>query len=218
MVLFFITYLKIVVSPQFITSLTYASYFYSLLYLKPQKLTKLNFNREIRVLAPALIKSVSSDVFMNFPRLHTAFIDSHEDFVLHIPRPNNDFMSIGHYRLVAPQLPRTLRRLWITNAHGPDIRVIQSLCIQCPLLEELWIERCTLFSPRPMQTRGNNGIVSSEGTGGNSNNTCHFWSNFPNDHDAYFAAIGVEEYAVRSKTYDGPSTPIISYCADSRQL
>jgi hypothetical protein len=142
---------------------------------------------------------------MNFPRLHTAFIDSHNDFVLHTSRgPTTNFQPIGHYRLVIPQLPSTLRRLWITNAHGPDVRVIQSVCVQCPELEELWIERCTLFSPRLLQE--NNATNLGDNIEGN-NRTCHFWNSFPDDHDAYFAAVGVEEYAVRTMTEsDGQST------------
>ncbi|EUC66257.1 hypothetical protein RSOL_473540, partial [Rhizoctonia solani AG-3 Rhs1AP] len=103
---------------------------------------------ELRVFSQALAEPVATDVFMRFPNLHTALIDAHNDFVLHTQTPSDGSQSIGHYRLVAPQLPSTLRRLWITNAHGPDVRVIQNACVQCPQLEDLWIERCTLFSPR----------------------------------------------------------------------
>ncbi|KAG8790541.1 hypothetical protein FRC12_011645 [Ceratobasidium sp. 428] len=122
---------------------------------------------------------------MQFQHLHSAFIDSHNDFVLNTPHGSADALQpIGYYRLVAPQLPTTLRRLWLTNAHGPDARLIQSVCSQCPGLQELWIERCTLFSPR---------MVSLEV--GNGEHGCDFWDRFPNDHDAYFAAVGVEDYA-----------------------
>ncbi|KDN47464.1 hypothetical protein RSAG8_03604, partial [Rhizoctonia solani AG-8 WAC10335] len=148
---------------------------------------------ELRVLSKALPQLVANDVFMRFPNLHTAVIDAHNDFVLHARNPANDAQSIGHYRLVAPQLPDTLRRLWITNAHGPDVRVIQNACIQCPQLEDLLIERCTLFSPRllPEPESG----TQTVDIGGQEDSRCHFWNNFPNDHDAYFASIGVADYA-----------------------
>ena len=132
---------------------------------------------------------------MRFPNLHTAIIDAHNDFVLHARNLANDPQSIGHYRLVAPQLPSTLRQLWITNAHGPDVRVIQNACAQCPELEDLWIERCTLFSPRLLPSP-EDGIHTND----HEDSECHFWSNFPNDHDAYFASIGVADYAVRYLT------------------
>ncbi|CAE6536125.1 unnamed protein product [Rhizoctonia solani] len=132
-------------------------------------------------------------VFMRFPNLHTAVIDAHNDFVLHARNPGNDAQSIGHYRLVAPQLPNTLRRLWITNAHGPDVRVIQNACVQCPQLEDLLIDRCTLFSPRLLPQPENE--IQTTHAGDRESPGCHFWNNFPNDHDAYFASIGVTDYA-----------------------
>ncbi|KAG8719263.1 hypothetical protein FRC08_003272 [Ceratobasidium sp. 394] len=122
---------------------------------------------------------------MRFPRLHTAFIDSHNDFVLNTPQDNADIpQPIGYYRLVAPRFPATLQRIWLTNVHGPDARVIQSICQQCPRLKELWIERCTLFGPRMT------GVAEDDEAHG-----CSFWGHFPNDHDAYFAAVGVDDYA-----------------------
>ncbi|KAF8681318.1 hypothetical protein RHS04_02952 [Rhizoctonia solani] len=150
--------------------------------------------RELRVLSAALTESVADDVFMRFPNLHTVIIDAHNDFVPRAPTPANISQSIGHYRLVAPQLPSTLRRLWLTNAHGPDVRVIQNACIQCPQLEDLRIERCTLFSPRLLPDP----VESAYSTSADSydeSHKCHFWSNFPSDHDAYFASIGAPDYA-----------------------
>ncbi|CAE6459300.1 unnamed protein product [Rhizoctonia solani] len=149
---------------------------------------------ELRVLSTALTESVADDVFMRFPNIHTIIIDAHNDFVPHAPTPSNISQSIGHYRLVAPQLPNTLRRLWLTNAHGPDVRVIQNACIQCPQLEDLRIERCTLFSPRLLPDP----VESAYSTSADSydeSHKCHFWSNFPSDHDAYFASIGAPDYA-----------------------
>ncbi|KAH7343227.1 hypothetical protein B0J17DRAFT_641519 [Rhizoctonia solani] len=130
---------------------------------------------------------------MRFSNLHTAIIDAHNDFIPHNRTSANDLQSIGHYRLVAPQLPSSLRRLWITNAHGPDVRVIQNACVQCAQLEDLWIERCTLFSPRLLPAPEDS--TQSIHTSGQEDPHCHFWNNFPNDHDAYFASIGVVDYA-----------------------
>ncbi|CAE6493981.1 unnamed protein product [Rhizoctonia solani] len=148
---------------------------------------------ELRVFSQALAEPVATDVFMRFPNLHTALIDAHNDFVLHTQTPSDGSQSIGHYRLVAPQLPSTLRRLWITNAHGPDVRLIQNACVQCPQLEDLWIERCTLFSPRllPDLETGVQPVHMDD----REDLGCHFWNSFPNDHDAYFASIGVADYA-----------------------
>ncbi|CEL60025.1 hypothetical protein RSOLAG1IB_12285 [Rhizoctonia solani AG-1 IB] len=131
---------------------------------------------------------------MRFSNLHTAIIDAHNDFVPHVRDPANPSQSVGHYRLVAPQLPRTVRRLWLTNAHGPDVRVIQNASFFCPQLEDLWIERCTLFSPRLLVEQGGS-CHSTRTDDHHEHQRCHFWESFPNDHDAYFASIGVTEYA-----------------------
>ena len=137
---------------------------------------------------------------MQLKHLHTALIDSHNDFIPHIHIPGEPPQPVGRYRLVAPQLPRNLHRLWLTNAHGPDARVIQNLCTQCPGLKELWIERCTTFSPRMVAAETTNAQdeePSNNGSRAGTRTACAFWDLFPNDHDAYFAALGVEDYAVR---------------------
>ena len=123
---------------------------------------------------------------MKFSNLHTAFLDAHNDFIVTPPdsTQNGSVRPIGRYHLVAPCMPPSLRRLWITNAHGPDIAVIQTLIKYCPSLTELSISRCTMFSPR--LRLGDN----SRGVG------CRFWERFPDDHDSYFADEGIEEYAV----------------------
>lgn len=137
---------------------------------------------------------------MQFKHLHTALLDSHNDFVPRIHIPDGAPQPVGRYRLAAPQLPHTLRRLWLTNAHGPDARVIQNLCAQCPGLKELWIERCTTFSPRIIEAEATNGQhetpLDNDGRVG-TRTGCVFWDLFPSDHDAYFASLGVEDYAVR---------------------
>ncbi|KAG8785117.1 hypothetical protein FRC12_017962 [Ceratobasidium sp. 428] len=143
--------------------------------------------RELRVLSPALGTDTPSNVFMQFTALHTAFIDAHNDFEAnHDPMmaaSSNDGAPIGQYRLVAPRLPPSLRRLWVTNAHGPDISIIQMLRSFCPQLQELSISRCTLFSPRLR--------LSDAG-----DELCAFWARFPNDHDSYFACEGIYQYAI----------------------
>ncbi|KAF8602663.1 hypothetical protein BDV93DRAFT_557423 [Ceratobasidium sp. AG-I] len=141
--------------------------------------------REIRVTAAALGENLRHDAFMKFSNLHTAFLDAHNDFVTTLPSSaeNGSPRPIGRYHLVAPCLPPSLRRLYITNAHGPDIAVIQMLITYCPNLMELSISRCTMFSPR-FRPDG-----SSHGAG------CRFWDRFPDDHDSYFAGEGIEDYA-----------------------
>lgn len=138
------------------------------------------------MVAEALGESLRHDAFMRFPNLHTAFLDAHNDFVVTPPSSaeNESSRPIGRYRLVVPCLPSSLRRLWITNAHGPDIAVIQTLIAYCPNLTELSISRCTMFSPRFRPCN------SSQGVG------CKFWDKFPDDHDSYFAGEGIEDYAV----------------------
>ncbi|KAF8597765.1 hypothetical protein BDV93DRAFT_358970 [Ceratobasidium sp. AG-I] len=121
---------------------------------------------------------------MRFSKLHTVLLDTHNDFAVAPPSSvNQSPRSLGHYRLLAPRLPPSLRRLFITNAHGPDIAVIQMLKSCCPNLTELSISRCTMFSPcfRP----DSSGTVMG----------CRFWDRFAADHDSYFAGEGIEEYA-----------------------
>ena len=125
---------------------------------------------------------------MRFYNLHTMLLDAHNDFVVAPPSSlrNQSSRSLGHYRLLTPQLPPSLRRLYITNAHGPDIAVIQALKSYCPNLTELSISRCTMFSPRFRPD--SSGVVMG----------CKFWDRFTADHDSYFAGEGIEDYAVRS--------------------
>jgi hypothetical protein len=128
-------------------------------------------------------------LLLNFQNLHTVFIDAHNDF-----QPNEGTTSpgrpsaLGRYHLLTAYLPRSLRRLWVVNAHGPDAAVIQALCLHCPQLEELSISRCTHFSPRLRYQSGSDHI-----------NSCKYWSLFPGEHDSYFSSEGVHEYAVSLK-------------------
>ncbi|KAF8595427.1 hypothetical protein BDV93DRAFT_515018 [Ceratobasidium sp. AG-I] len=101
-----------------------------------------------------------------------------------VVRNNGGQPQRGYYHRVVSSLPLSLRRLWIVNVHGPDAAVIHTLRAHCPQLEELSISRCTLFSPRLRNTK-------HEDPG----NECKFWALFPDGHDSYFAAEGVESYA-----------------------
>ncbi|KAF8595424.1 hypothetical protein BDV93DRAFT_564400 [Ceratobasidium sp. AG-I] len=141
--------------------------------------------REIRVIAAALGENQRHDAFMKFPNLHTAFLDAHNDFVVTPPvsTENGSSRPIGRYHLVAPCLPSSLRRLYVANAHGPDIAIIQMLVTYCPNLTELSISRCTMFSPRFRPNGKGHGVG------------CKFWDRFPDDHDSYFAGEGIEDYA-----------------------
>ncbi|KAG8706792.1 hypothetical protein FRC09_002224, partial [Ceratobasidium sp. 395] len=142
--------------------------------------------RELRVPSSALGRDTPLNVFMQFTSLHTAFIDAHNDFEanqdLIVAVSRNSGAPIGQYRLVAARLPPSLRRLWVTNAHGPDISIIQMLRSFCPQLQELSISRCTLFSPRLQLSNTKDEL-------------CAFWERFPNDHDSYFACEGIDQYA-----------------------
>ncbi|KAG9082734.1 hypothetical protein FS749_006611 [Ceratobasidium sp. UAMH 11750] len=143
--------------------------------------------RELRVLSPALGRGVRDDVFLQFSGLHTAFIDAHNDFEVNpdpasAGLPSNSAASSGQCRRVAPYLPSSLRRLWITNAHGPDISIINTLISCCPQLLELSISRCTLFSPRSRPSYAKDA-------------QCTFWATFPTDHNSYFASEEIEDYA-----------------------
>ncbi|KAF8602664.1 hypothetical protein BDV93DRAFT_557424 [Ceratobasidium sp. AG-I] len=146
--------------------------------------------QEIRAVSASLTKSTPQNILSNFQNLHTAFIDAHNDFVLNeipaglVVRNNGGQPQRGYYHRVVSSLPLSLRRLWIVNVHGPDAAVIHTLRAHCPQLEELSISRCTLFSPRLRNTK-------HEDPG----NECKFWSLFPDGHDSYFAAEGVESYA-----------------------
>ncbi|KAG9083727.1 hypothetical protein FS749_005778 [Ceratobasidium sp. UAMH 11750] len=143
--------------------------------------------RELRVLSSALATGVRGDVFLQFSGLHTAFIDAHNDFEVNSDPasaglPSNSAALPGQCRLVAPYLPSSLRRLWVTNVHGPDIFIIETLISCCPQLQELSISRCTLFSPRLRPSNAKDA-------------QCTFWARFPADHNSYFASEEIEDYA-----------------------
>ncbi|KAF8595423.1 hypothetical protein BDV93DRAFT_575367 [Ceratobasidium sp. AG-I] len=145
--------------------------------------------QEIRAVSASLTKFTPRDIFLGFQNLHTAFIDAHNDFV---PNEASDALASrnddahtqrGYYHRVVTSLPPSLRRLWIVNVHGPDAAVIHTVRAHCPQLEELSISRCTLFSTR-LRDQKHRGF----------GNECKFWSLFPDGHDSYFAAEGVESY------------------------
>ncbi|QRW02290.1 hypothetical protein RhiLY_01288 [Ceratobasidium sp. AG-Ba] len=148
----------------------------------------LTVSREIRVCSGALTGDTPSTAFLDYLNLHTAFVDVHHDFVPNNQAPSSHFRSttLGRYQILTSNMPRSLRRLWVVNAHGPDASLIRGLCRSCPELEELSISRCTLFSPRLRNHPKQPGV-----------DTCRYWELFPGD-DSYFGADGIEEYAVCS--------------------
>ncbi|KAG9098691.1 hypothetical protein FRC07_010603, partial [Ceratobasidium sp. 392] len=77
------------------------------------------------------------------------------------------------YRDLIQALPPSLRRLEITRAHGPDVRIIATVKECCPDLEELRLGRCTIF---------------------NSPSACDFWRAFPLDHDSYMSSQDTDSY------------------------
>lgn len=95
-------------------------------------------------------------------------IDAHSD----ISHDDNNHFA---YRDLVAAFPPSLRRLEVTNAHGPDIKLIATVKECCPRLEHLRIGRCTIF---------------------NRANACAFWALFPFDHDSYISSEGTEEYTV----------------------
>ncbi|KAG9074026.1 hypothetical protein FS749_014457 [Ceratobasidium sp. UAMH 11750] len=135
---------------------------------------------EVRVLAAALDmkRPFSTTILARFPRLHTVFIDAHNDIV---PRslvkddPTFRKLLAAHpsrkYFSMLPRLiwPDTLRRLWITNTHF-DTQLIPNISSMCPNLEDLWISRCTIFSRN---------VSGPE-------RLCNFWDGDVTRHEQYF--------------------------------
>ncbi|KAG8696039.1 hypothetical protein FRC08_007403 [Ceratobasidium sp. 394] len=134
---------------------------------------------EVRVLAVALDmkRPFSTTILARFPRLHTVFIDAHNDIVprrlakddptlkLLVAHPSRKYFSM------LPRLiwPDTLRRLWITNTHF-DTQLIPNISSMCPNLEDLWISRCTIFSRN---------VSGPE-------RLCNFWDGDVTRHEQYF--------------------------------
>ncbi|KAG8702943.1 hypothetical protein FRC08_003156 [Ceratobasidium sp. 394] len=123
--------------------------------------------RELRCLDGSLTNPLHQRVLAGFEHLYAVSIDAHGD-VSH--NEQNQFT----YQDLIKALPPSLRRLEITRAHGPDIRIIATVKEFCPNLEELRLGRCTIF---------------------NSASACDFWHSFPFDHDSYMSSQDTDSYA-----------------------
>jgi hypothetical protein len=124
--------------------------------------------REIRCLDNTLLDTRHQRLLSKFPQLYAATINVHSD----VWRDSNNRFA---YRDIIFALPPSLKRLAITHAHGPDIRIIDTVKKHCPQLEELRLGRCTMFNRIP---------------------ACDFWVSFPHEHDAYISDDGTDAYAV----------------------
>ncbi|KAG8709648.1 hypothetical protein FRC09_000550 [Ceratobasidium sp. 395] len=122
--------------------------------------------RELRCADGVLIGAFHQAELNKFDQLYALSIDAHSDVTY----------KFGHfaYQDILPSLPASLRRLEITRAHGPDVKIIATVKEYCPELEELRLGRCTVF---------------------NSPEVCKFWRAFPLDHDSYMSIEDIASYA-----------------------
>ncbi|KAB5589504.1 hypothetical protein CTheo_7055 [Ceratobasidium theobromae] len=126
------------------------------------------FVRELYVHSSALWPTTPADALLAFPALQAVHINAHNDVSLD---PHSGYT----YYTLLPSVPRGLKRLAITHAHGPDVERLVALARADCDLEELRLGRCTLFD------------FALQG--------CSYWPAFPHDHDAYFSDAGAVEYA-----------------------
>lgn len=143
----------------------YVSWFVSLM---PAHSTRSSDLSELTCLDCVIGSGIGQSILTRFPNLHTVSINAHSD----VYRNQSGRFS---YRDVFNSLPASLLRLEVTCAHGPDLKVIETVRRYCPNIETLRLGRCTMFNRTP---------------------ACEFWSGFPFDHDAYIAADGTDDYAV----------------------
>ncbi|KAG9100621.1 hypothetical protein FS749_014030 [Ceratobasidium sp. UAMH 11750] len=123
--------------------------------------------RELQCSDGSLINPLRQRVLAGFEHLYAVSIDAHSDV------SHNDQNQFA-YRDLVKAFPPSLRRLEITRAHGPDIRMIATVKECCSNLEELRLGRCTIFNcPSP----------------------CGFWRSFPFDHDSYMSSQETDSYA-----------------------
>ncbi|CAE6510449.1 unnamed protein product [Rhizoctonia solani] len=139
-------------------------------------------------------------ILRQFPYLHSVSIDAHNDAYKN---------AVGHfsYRDVFSSLPLSVLRLEVSCAHGPDLKIIETVRDCCPKIEVLRLGRCTMFNRAP---------------------ACEFWAGFPFDHDAYIASSGTDDYAhsvaqevasltrlkhLRLGVYFAPSTTVLAHRA-----
>ncbi|KAG8742431.1 hypothetical protein FRC10_001445 [Ceratobasidium sp. 414] len=180
---------------------------------------------EVRVLAVALDLRLKfpNTVLARFPRLHTAFIDAHNDYVpasllKTIPRLSG-FLAAHPDKNSFSQLPRlvwpdTLRRVWITNTHFGNL-IVPQMTRMCPDLEELCISRCTMFSKNAA----------------GPNRLCAFWDGDMQQHEDYYFIKGANSLwgqllnAPLSKlrklelgTYNIPGVPSVTHCTKHKEI
>ncbi|KAG9096963.1 hypothetical protein FRC06_008157, partial [Ceratobasidium sp. 370] len=181
---------------------------------------------EVRVLAAALDmrRRFPNTVLARFPRLHTVFIDAHNDFIHVSVLQNNPRLSgflaahpgkSGFSQLSRLVWPDTLRRVWITNTHFGNLIVPQMLKM-CPDLEELCISRCTVFSKNVTGPR----------------RLCTFWDSDMKQHEDYFLVkeggtspweqlLRVPLLKLRKLelgTYNIPGVPFMTHCTKHKDI
>ncbi|KAG8784454.1 hypothetical protein FRC12_018674, partial [Ceratobasidium sp. 428] len=127
----------------------------------------LHIVRELRCVDGVLINARHQTMLEKFSHLYALSIDAHSDV-------QHDDQNRFAYHDLFSSLPRSLRRLEITRAHGPDMKIIAAVKEYCPNLEELRLGRCTVF---------------------NSPTICKFWQTFPLDHDSYMSIEDTGSYA-----------------------
>ncbi|KAG8776528.1 hypothetical protein FRC12_000858 [Ceratobasidium sp. 428] len=124
---------------------------------------------ELRCLDGVLIDTSHQTMLDKFSHLYALSIDAHSDV-------QHDDQNGFAYRDLLLSLPASLRRLEVTRAHGPDMKIITAVKECCPKLEELRLGRCTVF---------------------NSLTICKFWQAFPLDHDSYMSIEDTDSYALK---------------------
>ncbi|CAE6411014.1 unnamed protein product [Rhizoctonia solani] len=114
-----------------------------------------------------VLNSENHAILKQFSGLHTVSINAHTDVY-------KNASGRFSYRDVFSALPKSVLQLEITCAHGPDLKIIETVRDCCPNIEVLRLGRCTMFNRIP---------------------ACEFWLGFPFDHDAYIASDGTDDYA-----------------------
>ncbi|KAJ1307462.1 hypothetical protein OPQ81_001562 [Rhizoctonia solani] len=125
-----------------------------------------NLVREL-ICLDGVFGSSNQAILHQFPHLNSVSIDAHSDV-------HKNASGRFSYRDVFSSLPASVSRLEITYAHGPDLKIIETVRDCCPKIEALRLGRCTMF---------------------NRAAACEFWVGYPFDHDAYIASDGTDDYA-----------------------
>ncbi|KAG8701665.1 hypothetical protein FRC08_003968 [Ceratobasidium sp. 394] len=123
--------------------------------------------RELRCLDGTFNSPQHCRILLHFEHLYAVSIDVHSDVF------RNDQNQLACRDLVKA-FPRSLRRLEISRAHGPDMPIMATIKEYCLSLEELRLGRCTMF---------------------NSPSACDFWRSFPFKHNLYMSTEDIGLYA-----------------------